>query len=66
MADYLVTLTVVRAIVSDGRGEEETYYLECGGAGGDTKLVWDDIVRINELTGRVIAEKERKEVEDER
>ena len=53
MNDYLVTLTVVREIVADGRGEVETYYLECGGGGGDTKLVWDDIVRINELTGRV-------------
>ena len=44
----------------DVRGEVETYYLECGGGGGDTKLVWDDIVRINELTGRVIAEKKEK------
>lgn len=61
MSDYLVALTVVREMVSDGRGEIETYYLECGGGGGDTKLVFDDIVRINELTGRVIKEKERKE-----
>ena len=60
MNDYLVTLPVVREIVADGRGEVETYYLECGGGGGDTKLVWDDIVRINELTGRVIAEKKEK------
>ena len=34
MNDYLVTLTVVREIVADGRGEVETYYLECGGGGG--------------------------------
>lgn len=62
MADYLVTLTVVREMVSDGRGEIETYYLESGGGGGDTKLVFDDILKIHELTGRVIAEKKRREV----
>lgn len=59
----VVKIVTFRECSSDGQEPEETYYIVTpDGSGGDVDLSFEDIVRIHELTGRVIAEKARKEV----
>lgn len=61
--ECLVRLTTVRECCSNGRNDNEMYMIVTfDGSGEDVNLSYDEIVAIHELTGRVIRERERKEV----
>lgn len=59
-----VKLMTVSECYSDNRKSMDMYYIVTSeGDGCDVELTYEDIVAIHELTGKVIMEKERKEVQ---
>nr|DAQ93328.1 MAG TPA: hypothetical protein [Caudoviricetes sp.] len=61
--ECLVRLTTVREWCSDGRNDNEMYtIITSDGSGCDVNLSYNETVAIHELTGRVIREREKKEV----